>query len=246
LEELRMQQWAVRDVMTENVVAVPAETPYKDLAETLTRHRVSAVPVVDAAGAVIGVVSEADMLYKLENADREPHLRFLERKQRRAERAKATADVAAELMSAPAVVIGPSESVAAAAKLMDRERVKRLPVVDADGRLLGIVSRGDLLRIYLRDDEKIREEILDQVLHRTLWIDPSTISVSVERGVVTLAGAADRRSTKGLIVRLVAGVTGVVDIVDGMSYDYDDTADLRRGGYLMRPSIEDMAPGKGI
>ena len=213
---------------------------HKDLAETLTRHRVSAVPVVNADGAVIGVVSEADMLFKVEHRDLQPQLRFLERKQRRVQRTKVSADLARELMSRPAVVISPAASVAAAAQLMDKEKLKRLPVVDAEGRLVGIVSRGDLLRIYLRDDAKIREEIVDQILVRTLWIDPSTIAVSVARGIVTLAGTADRRSTKHLIVRLVSGITGVVDVVDDLLYGYDDTAEIRLGGFLMRPSRTDL------
>lgn len=237
-----MRQWSVRDVMTADVIAVSENTPYKDIAETLVRHRVSAVPVVAVTGEVLGVVSEADLLHKLDNSSLEPHLRFLERKQRRVARAKASADVARDLMSSPAVTIAATASVAAAAKLIDEEKVKRLPVVDEDGRLIGIVARSDLVRMYLRDDDEIRDEIIDQVLVHTLWIDPNIVSVSVERGVATLAGTVDRRSTRDLVVRLVFGVSGIVDVVDNLTYEYDDSKDLRRGGYLMRPAAEDITP----
>lgn len=237
-----MRQWSVHDVMTTDVVAVSEDTPYKDVAETLVRHRVSAVPVVAATGEVIGVVSEADLLHKLDNPSLEPHLRFLERKQRRIARAKASADIARDLMSSPAITIAATASVAEAAKLIDQEKVKRLPVVDEFGCLVGIVSRSDLVRMYLREDDEIRDEIVDQVLVHTLWIDPSTVSVSVERGVATLAGTVDRRSTRDLVIRLVFSVSGVVDVVDKLTYKYDDSKDLRRGGYLMRPAAEDVTP----
>jgi CBS domain-containing protein len=111
---------------------------------------------------------------------------------------------------------------------MDDERVKRLPVVDEQGHLVGIISRRDLLRVYLRDDAAIRDDIREQVLRQTLWIDPDTITVEVDRGVVTLGGTADRRSTVGIAVRLCEAVDGVVDVVDNIGYEYDDTADLNR------------------
>jgi CBS domain-containing protein len=239
-----MKQWCVSDVMTEKVVAVSADAAFKDVVETLALHGISAMPVVDAGGGVIGVVSEADLLHRVEAAAGEPHHGLLARKRRRAGRATASADAAGDLMSTPAVVVAPSVPVAAAARLMEREGVKRLPVV-AEGRLVGIVSRGDLLRIYRRDDQALREEIVDQVLGRTLWIEPRTVSVSVEKGIVTLRGPADRRSTRDLIVRLVSMVVGVVDVVDELTCTYDDTGDIRRGGYLMRPSRHDLAPGAG-
>jgi CBS domain-containing protein len=244
-EEFAMKPWTVEDVMTRAVVAVPEQTSFKDIVETLTRHRVSAVPVIDADRAVLGVVSEADLLHKVDSPPGEPHWGFLARKQRRTAQAKAAAQYARDLMSAPAIVAGPATPVAAAAQLMDQEGVKRLPVVDDEGHLIGIVSRGDLLRIYLRDDATIRQEVVNEVIVHDLWIDPSTVSVSVNDGVVGLRGMTDRRSTHDILVRLVSTVTGVVGVVDDLSYDYDDSADLRRGGYLMRPRTQDVAPGAG-
>jgi CBS domain-containing protein len=220
-----MKRHTVAEVMTRNVVSVPESAGYKEIVETLANHKVSAVPVVDNEGVVLGVVSEADLLFKAEYAGQPPS-RLWERKRIRAARTKAGADTATDLMTAPAITIGPDDRVTAAAKLMDAEQVKRLPVVDANGQLAGIVSRGDVLRLYLRGDEDIRREVRDDVLLRTLWIDPDhdNITVEVANGVVTLGGTLDRRSTIGLVVGFVQSVAGVVDVVNHLSYHYDDRA----------------------
>jgi CBS domain-containing protein len=236
-----MARWRVGDVMTEDVISVGADTVYKDVVEMLARGRVSALPVVDRAGRVLGVVSEADLLHKMElsRLDQQHHL--WQRKQRREAREKATGDTAGELMSTPAVTVGLQTPVGEAAHTMDRERVKRLPVVDEAGRLVGIVSRADLLRVFLRADVDIATEIREEVLVRTLWIDPDTITVAVDRGMVTLTGTTDRRSTMDIVVRLCAAVPGVVDVVNQLSADYDDTADLRRR-HLMGPTVKETVP----
>jgi CBS domain-containing protein len=236
-----MRRWTVKDVMTDNVVSVSDNTPYKDIVQLLAQHEVSAVPVVDDTRRVLGVVSEADLLHKIEFTGLEPHVHLLERKQRRQARAKAAGDRAGDLMSSPAVTVSSDASLSAVAKIMDHERVKRLPVVDEQGRLIGIVSRRDLLRVYLREDETIREDIREQVLRRTLWIDPDMLTVAVDRGVVTLTGTADRRSTAQITVRLCESVDGVVEVVDQIGYEYDDTADVHRQS-LMRPTVRDMTP----
>lgn len=220
--EVGMKRHSVGEVMTREVVTVRETTGYKEIVEALASHALSAVPVVDAEGHVLGIVSEADLLHKIEFAGFEPQARLLERKRVRVAREKAGVDLARDLMTAPVVVIDSLSSVAAAAKLMDAERVKRLPVVDADGRIVGIVSRRDLLKLYLRDDDDIRTEIRDEVLLRTMWIDPASISIEVDHGVVALAGELERRSTIPLFVRLVSSVAGVVDVVNNLSYRYDD------------------------
>jgi CBS-domain-containing membrane protein len=227
-----MQRWTVKDVMTDNVVSVTAEAPYKTIVETLAQHGVSAVPVVDDGGKVLGIVSEADLLHKMEFTGLEPHVHVLERKQRRVALAKASGDIARDVMTSPAVTVSSSASLSAVARMMDHERVKRLAVVDEHGHLVGIVSRRDLLRVYLRDDAAIWDEIREEILRRTLWIDPETITVAVDRGVVTLAGTADRRSTTQIAARLCESVGGVVEVVDQMAYDYDDTADLHRHSFM--------------
>jgi CBS-domain-containing membrane protein len=227
--------------MTHNVVSVTEETTYKEIVEALAHNGVSAVPVVDDGTRVLGIVSEADLLHKMQFSGLEPHVHLLERKQRRVARAKASGDTARDLMSSPAITVSPDASLPAVAKTMDDERVKRLPVVDEQRRLVGIVSRADLLRAYLRDDDAIRDEIREQILRKTLWIDPETITVTVENAVVTLAGTADRRSTVQIATRLCESVAGVVEVVDQMAYAYDDTADLHRRN-LMGPTVKETTP----
>jgi CBS domain-containing protein len=218
-----MRKHTVADVMTRSVVSVGALTGYKEIVETLADHSVSAVPVVDDGGHVIGVVSEADLLYKTEYAAQPyPSSRLWERKKVRAARGKASAEVAGELMTSPAVVVDATETVGAAARLMDTQAVKRLAVVDGQGKLVGIVSRGDILRLFLRNDADIAREVREDVLLHDLWIDPDDISVEVDNGVVTLGGVVDRHSTIGIVVKLVQRVAGVVDVVSHLSYHQDD------------------------
>jgi CBS domain-containing protein len=218
-----MKRHTVDQVMTRNVATVRPSTGYKEILETMSERGISAIPVVDAAARVVGVVSEADLLHKVEFAGNEPQSHLLERKRVRQARHKAGADTAADLMTSPAVVIGAHESVAAAAKLMAAERVKRLPVVDGDGCLVGVVSRSDVLRPYLRTDEEVRQEVIDDVLLKTLWIDPTDLTVEVRDGVVTLGGTIERRSSVPVVVQLVAAVPGAVDVVNQLDYAYDDT-----------------------
>lgn len=219
-----MRKHTVAEIMTRDVVSVPESAGYKEIVETLANHAVSAVPVVNDEGHVLGVVSEADLLYKAEYAGQPQPSRLWERKRIRTARTKAGADIAIDLMTSPAIVIGPDDRIDAAAKLMDSEHVKRLPVVDEHGQLAGIVSRGDVLRLYLRSDEDIQREVRDEVLLKTLWIDPDheNLTVEVAHGVVTLGGTLDRRSTIGLAIGFVQSVAGVVDVVNHFSYHYDD------------------------
>jgi CBS domain-containing protein len=219
--------------MTKDVVSVRASTGYKQIVGTLAERRLSAVPVVDADGRVLGVVSEADLMHKVEFADHVTPSRLLLRKRVRAARAKAGGDFAEELMTTPAVVIGLHETVAAAARLMDAERIKRLPVVDGDGRLVGLVARADVLRQFLRDDEEIRREIIDEVLARGLWIDPAELTVTVDRGVVVLAGTVDRRTDVPIVSALVRSVAGVVDVVNNLRFRVDDLRHRSRRGALV-------------
>jgi CBS domain-containing protein len=220
MKEATMRTWRVKDVMTTDVVTVTEETPYREIVDILTGRRVSAAPVVDGDRRVVGVVSEADLLHKIEYLGEEPRV-FAGRRRRQA-LAKAHGGVARDLMSAPAVTVQPGTSLTGAAKVMDDERVKRLPVVDERDRLLGIVSRADLLRVFARPDPEIAGDVVDEVLGRTLWVDPGRVQVTVRDGVVTLDGQADRRSTADLAVKLTQGVPGVVEVVDRLGFDFDD------------------------
>ena len=217
-----MKRHTVADVMTRRVATVTEETTYKQIVETLTTNGVSAVPVVDPDHHVIGVVSEADLLHKVDIAGLEPHGWPLERKRTRIAREKANADFAGDLMTAPPITVTESDPVAVAARLMDTERVKRLPVVDSKGRLVGIVSRSDLLRPYLRTDEDLREEISQGVLLRTMWMDPRGFTVAVDQGIVTIRGEVERSSTIPILVGIIRSVPGVVDVVERVSSRLDD------------------------
>jgi CBS domain-containing protein len=216
-----MKQWKVSDVMTTPVVSVREDTPYAEIVGTLANDKISAVPVQDSFGRVLGVVSEADLLHKVEFIGDEP--RVFEWGSRKANRAKAHASTAEELMTSPAITVQPGSSVVEAARLMEQEHVKRLPVVDEIGRLVGVVSRNDLLRMYLRPDPELRDEIVENVLRRMLWIDPVAVEVDVTGGVVTLGGQVDRKSTAEIAVHVTKGVPGVVGVVDQLAWSYDDT-----------------------
>jgi CBS domain-containing protein len=217
-----MKRHTVADVMTRRVATVTEETTYKQIVETLTKNGVSAVPVVDLDQHVIGVVSEADLLHKVDIAGLEPHGWPLERKRTRIAREKANADFAGDLMTVPPITVTESDSVAVAARLMDTEQVKRLPVVDSEGRLVGIVSRSDLLRPYLRTDEDLREEISQGVLLRTMWMDPREFTVAVDQGIVTIRGEVERSSSIPILIGIIRSVPGVVDVIERVSSRLDD------------------------
>ena len=212
----------VRDVMSSPVETVTPATGFKAMAELLRARRISALPVVDEAGTVLGVVSEADLLLKEDRANLEVNRRLLEARDVREARIKAGATTARELMTSPAVTTSGDATVAQAARLMRRHGVKRLPVVDADGRVIGIVSRADLLAVFTRPDEDIRREIVDGVIARTLLLDPSPFAVTVEDGVVSLASEADRHTDATLVERLASRVDGVVDVRSELTYRQDD------------------------
>jgi CBS domain-containing protein len=214
----------VSDVMTRTVVSVNAFTPFKDIVRLMQEYRVSAVPVVDEDDRVLGLVSEGDLILK-EDPELDGDPRLFEGVHRRHDRSKAAGLIASELMSAPVITVGPDASLAEAARLMHRRTVKRLPVVDPEtGVILGIVSRTDLLKVFLRDDAEIAAEIRDDVVKRTLWIDPDTIRIVVRDGVVKMRGQVERRSLIPVIERLVLSTEGVVALEHELSYLADDTS----------------------
>jgi CBS domain-containing protein len=141
--------------------------------------------------------------------------------------------VAAELMTRHPITVGPGAALPEAARRMHEHRVKRLPVVDAEGRVLGIVSRRDLLKVFLRADEEIAEEVSVDVLARTLWIEPGTIRVGVRDGVVTLEGQVERKSLIPVLVGIVHGVEGVVGVDTHLSYEVDDSAPEIPAGWML-------------
>jgi CBS-domain-containing membrane protein len=217
----------VKDIMTTYVVAVRPSASFKEMAARLHEFRVSAFPVVDEEGKVLGVVSEDDLLAKeavaLTLADRRSGIsgRVADRLHRPG-REQADGFTADEMMTSPAVTIAPDEPVESAARLMYNCRVKRLPVVNSDGRLVGIVSRADVLAVFDRSDEEIRREIVDDVILHGFLQDPRMFAVTVKAGVVTMQGSPETAGLGRDIMRMVRHVQGVVAVRDRLSYPADN------------------------
>jgi CBS domain-containing protein len=194
--------------MTRQVVAVKKDAEFKEIVAVLRQYRVSACPVIDDAGKVVGVVSEADLLYK--EAEAELPRGAIRLRWRLGERTKATAVSAGELMTSPALAIRPGAPVTEAARLMQERQVKRLPVVSGDGRLAGIVSRADVLSVYERPDAEILAELTKQILAGEFALDPDQFEVTVTSGVVTLSGEVERPETALELLARIRHVEGVV------------------------------------
>ena len=212
----------VKDVMSTHVMAVRPGAGYKEMAAMLREQRVSAFPVIDEDGKVIGVVSESDLLVRAALEGTGPGtLRGLAK---RRVRAQATGLTAADLMTKPAVTIGPDEPVSHAARLMYGRRVKRLPVVSADGTLIGIVTRSDVLSVYRRPDAEIRREIIEDLILGTFGGDPARFDVTVRSGVVTIAGSRETDVDGRGILAAARHVEGVVAVRDRLRYPLVTTA----------------------
>jgi CBS-domain-containing membrane protein len=202
----------VKDVMTADVVAVRADASYRDLTAQLRTHRVSGFPVVDDEGKVIGVVSESDLLAA--GTPRSKRLAFHHHHQD----PSAAAPAAADLMTHPAVTIGSDEPVRRAAALMSARKLRRLPVVDHGGRLVGILSRADVLSVFTRPDEEIRREVTQDVITDGFFLDPAPFTVTVKDGIVTLAGQLGSVLLGRNIIDQVGHLEGVVAVRDRFSY----------------------------
>ena len=206
----------VKDVMSTHVIAVREMASFKEIATRLREQRVSAFPVIDDDNKVIGVVSEADLLTKEALEGTVP--RTLQSLTRQRVRSQVKAVTAADLMTKPAVTIGPGEPVSHAARLMFDKRVKRLPVTDDDGRLIGIVTRSDVLSVYSRPDADIQREITQDLILCTFLCDPGRFTVTVKDGIVTIEGAPETASVGYDIIDAIRHVEGVVAVRDRLSY----------------------------
>ena len=215
----------VGDVMSRSVLSVRPDTPLKEVARLLVERRISGLPVVNDEGKVLGVVSEADLLVKEQDPAALPHRPlawiFGESSEAREMRAKVEARTAGEAMTAPAITIEASRSIHAAAGLMIERRVNRLPVTDGE-ELVGIVTRADLVRSFVRSDEQLAQTIRDDVLLKALWIDPAPFTVEVLDGVATIRGRVDRRSTAAMVTHMAEMVPGVVAVNAEIAWTVDD------------------------
>jgi CBS domain-containing protein len=209
----------VLDVMTTDVLTVGSETPLREVAALLARRRISGLPVVDG-GRVVGVVSEGDILAKERGPRSErPGWFGVLFEDRAAADLKLEARTAGTAMTAPALTIAPDRTVAEAAGMMVDEGVNRLPVVGAAGELVGIVTRADLVRAFVRTDEELAEDIREGVLLKALWITPGNVNVVVNEGVVRLSGEVENRATAEMLPDFVQQVPGVVAVRSDVTWE---------------------------
>lgn len=212
----------VADVMTSRVHVASPLAPFKHLVRLIEENRVSAIPIVDQQGIPIGIVSETDLLLKERGTDLETR-DLLHVQRRRRERAKAAGTVASEVMTSPAITVESDTSLSRAARLMQERNVRRLVVVDGRGRIAGIVSRSDLLQVFLRTDEELREEIAGKLIPALLVSAWDKVGVHVRSNVATLSGEVDRKSDVEILTRMTRELDGVVGVVNQLSYRWDDT-----------------------
>ena len=219
----RHSRWArrVSDVMTTSVVTVDRITPYQEIAHSLARHKISGVPVLKMGRLVVGVVSESDLLAAEDKTVRQARLAAQSPGRWRHRKSPRSGLTAGELMTAPAITIHPDATIPSAARLMNTQHVRRLPVIDSDGKLVGVVSRRDLLSVFLRPDDDIAHDVR-QVLEDLPLASPEDVTVTVRHGVVTLAGAVASASQRyrdliSIALRLAVDVDGVVDVVNELS-----------------------------
>lgn len=223
-----MRQKKVGSAMATEVVTARYGTPFKEVARLLAEHRISGLPVVDEDDKVLGVISETDLMVRQADIP-DPYetprrFRFAgPTRGARRQAAKTHARTAGELMSVPAVTVHADDTIAEAARTMAHSRVERLPVVDEEDRLVGVVTRRDLIQVFLQPDDVIRREVIDEVLVRTLWLTPSTVEVGVHEGVVTLGGHVERRSEAEIAVSMTDRIDGVVAVVDKLTHRMDDS-----------------------
>jgi CBS domain-containing protein len=221
VSRLRPHRLTVEDVMSRGVVTVAPTATFHQMIGLMRKHAVGALPVVGHNGALLGIVSEADLLPK--ESPPPPRRRWLPEGSDSAQRRQKAGGVAAcDVMSAPAISIGARASLAAAVRVLEHQRIKRLVVLDGEDQLVGIVSRRDLLAAFSRSDAEIRCDIVEGVIPRWLMIDPAGIRVEVRGGVVRLEGIVDLRSDSVILTHLVRGLDGVVDVDSTVNYRWND------------------------
>ncbi|MDS0134749.1 MULTISPECIES: CBS domain-containing protein [unclassified Amycolatopsis] len=209
----------VSDLMTWPVVTAGPGTTFKELVSLLAEHGIAAIPVLDEHRRPIGVVDEVDLLAR-HRSDHKPEPVFWKRRVW----TKAQGLTARELMTRRVPTVAKDEPVAGAARRLVEAKLRRLYVVDGSGRLIGVLARRDVLRAFLRPDEELKETVEREVLQRSIWADPATVTVQVDDGVVTLSGVIDRRSEVERAEWLTESVPGVVAVRNRLKYTQDDGA----------------------
>jgi CBS domain-containing protein len=224
--------FSVSDVMTRKLITASPETTFQEAVRLLEDNRISGLPVIDGDGKLVGIVSEADLLNKAEK--REPDAYVLESRRHRLDRSRASALDVAAAMSRDIVSVHPDSPIALAAREMHARGFKRLPVVDSEGRLVGIVSRGDVLKVFLRSDAELAAEVRGILNEAERTFRSSRLAVRVTGGVVDLDGRLRSKNQVDATVRAVAAVDGVIGVYSRIGYDSDDARfidlTVERGG----------------
>jgi CBS domain-containing protein len=213
----------VADVMTKRVHVASPSTPFKLLVRIIEENRISAIPIVDQGGVAVGLVSDGDLIWKERMEELESSTDLFHPRRHQKERAKAEGLTAADLMTSPAITVPADGRLGDAARLMHERKVRQLVVVDDRGKIAGIVSRSDVLQVFLRTDEDLHEEIVDGIIPALMFTSDDPIGVDVRCSVVTLEGKVDRKSDVEILGRLTRAVDGVVGVDNKLTYRWDDT-----------------------
>ncbi|MBT8211884.1 MAG: CBS domain-containing protein [Acidimicrobiia bacterium] len=209
------------DIMSKGVITVTPDQSLKEAARVMVGEGVSGLPVVDEAGAVVGIITEADFLAKEASRGRTRYRRLLDTIFGEEEIVKA--ELVSEAMTPDPITIDPHARVSEAARIMDEHKVKRLPVVDTTGKLLGIVSRADVVAAFIRPDKVIEAQLRQDVIRRILMIDDKELAVSVEDGVVVVGGTVPTKTDSRLLAELAGRLEGVIRVDADLSWRVDDT-----------------------
>ena len=212
----------VIDLMTAEVVTVRPQTPLKEAARLMVLSRVSGLPVTDDDGVLVGIITEGDFLHREVERERPRRHGLLDALLGGAH-SLAEAELVEEAMSTGVVTIPPDATLADAARVMASREVKRLPVVDDEGKVLGVISRADIVAAFTRPDEVIEDEINEDVIRRILFVDPGTIDVEVVDGLVKLSGELPTRTEARLLEELSRRLDGVVAVANDLTWRLDDT-----------------------
>jgi CBS domain-containing protein len=215
----------VRDIMTTDPIGVTPDTPLKEAARLMVDHHISGLPVIDVSGRLAGILTEGDFLRREVDRDRPRRASLLRVLFGDGEVEATVVGTVGEVMTKGVVTVSPEAAIGEAARIMASRKVKRLPVVDADGELVGIISRADVVNAFTKPDDVIEDEVREDVIRRLLFLDPDPIGVAVSDGVVVLAGELETRTEVELLEELVRRIAGVVRVENRLAYRVDD----RRG-----------------
>ena len=211
----------VRDIMTTDPISVREDTLLKEAARIMVRHKVSGLPVIDPDGHLVGIVTEGDFLRQA--ASRGPNrMSLLDALFGDAGPTSPAAETVGEVMTDKVITITPDASLGEAARLMAGRGIKRLPVIDDDGKLDGIISRADIVNAFTKPDDVVEDEVREDIIRRLLFLDPDIVDVSVADGVVHLAGELEHRTEVHLLEELTRRIAGVVKVESDLTYVVDD------------------------